>query len=222
MAAVDNLMNIRLEEVTFSSHAENKFEKLKECTIRGNYVKFVRFPDDILDRLASRQDAAISSSGSGRKGRGKEGKGTVKPGEVSKTVTVPAVMIGAIIGRSGETIKRFCVESGARIEVIKEQLDNSDQRDQRTIFLSGSQECVDKAASLIQSLVRDRASGRKHRDSNSGGSGKGAAHLSNSESQPRRSGKGKKGIASPSVSDSQGKRPPAQNVGETAGPYFSL
>ncbi|CAE8642674.1 unnamed protein product [Polarella glacialis] len=176
LAAVDNLMNIRLEDAVFTPRSEHKFERLKECTIRGQFVKFVRFPDDILDRLTVRQEAS-SSSASRWKGRGKaSGKGVPENG---RTVTVPASMIGAIIGRGGDTIKRISTDSGARIEVSKDQLETFDDR---AIFLSGSIECVERAADMIAAFVRDRAGGGRSRQQphpqDRQGSGKGQAqHL---------------------------------------------
>ena len=76
LVAVDNFMNIRLEvgplqelemcqDAIFTPRLEHKFEHMQECTIRGQFaavsalflepslgseVKFIRFPDDILDR----------------------------------------------------------------------------------------------------------------------------------------------------------------------------
>eukprot|EP00913_Durusdinium_trenchii_P009366 g8802.t1 len=52
LVAVDNFMNIRLEDAVFTPRLEQKFEHMKECTIRGQFVKFIRFPDNILDRHA--------------------------------------------------------------------------------------------------------------------------------------------------------------------------
>ena len=79
LAAVDNLMNIRLTDVILTPRSEYKFERLRECTIRGQFVKFVRFPDDILDRLIIEQEMADASAASGRRGRGKGGGDRTQP-----------------------------------------------------------------------------------------------------------------------------------------------
>eukprot|EP00429_Kryptoperidinium_foliaceum_P103343 CAMPEP_0176247736 /NCGR_PEP_ID=MMETSP0121_2-20121125/33107_1 /TAXON_ID=160619 /ORGANISM="Kryptoperidinium foliaceum, Strain CCMP 1326" /LENGTH=95 /DNA_ID=CAMNT_0017587397 /DNA_START=66 /DNA_END=349 /DNA_ORIENTATION=+ len=65
LAAVDNVMNIRLEDVVFTPRSEYRFERLKECTIRGQFVKFIRFPDDILERVVAEEAAARARSGGG-------------------------------------------------------------------------------------------------------------------------------------------------------------
>lgn len=196
LAAVDNLMNIRLEDALFIPSTENKFEKLKECTIRGQFVKFIRFPDDILERLATSQEAAESFGGSsGSRWKGSKGSGKGKGPEASKTLIVPANMIGAIIGRAGETIKRFFIDSGARIEVAK---DNLDTFDERAIFISGTSEAVEKAADMILSFVKERSSGReKQRQANATArSGRGRGHGEQKDRGARSGGKAQaKGIS---------------------------
>merc|ERR1719454_2421755 len=62
LAAVDNLMNIRLEDAIFTPRGESRFERLKECTIRGQFVKFVRFPDDLLERIAAQEVPAAATA----------------------------------------------------------------------------------------------------------------------------------------------------------------
>eukprot|EP00435_Cladocopium_sp_Y103_P055177 s253_g18.t1 len=178
LVAVDNFMNIRLEDAVFTPRTEHKFEHMKECTIRGQFVKFIRFPDNILDRVLATQEAAL-----GRKGRGKEGKGP-KPDDVNKMLSVPSSLIGAIIGRGGETIKRFCTESGARIEVSKDQIDTAQER---VIFLSGSAEHVDRAEAMISDFVRERVANRAR------GSGKGNQAEGRRSGGQRQGGRGKGG-----------------------------
>ncbi|CAJ1403732.1 unnamed protein product [Effrenium voratum] len=179
LVAVDNFMNIRLEDAVCMStaHGENKFERMKECTLRGNFVKFIRFPENILDRVLATQEAAL-----GRKGRGKEGKGP-KVDEANKMLSVPSSLIGAIIGRGGETIKQFCIDSGARIEVSKEQLEATNDR---AIFLSGSRENVEKAEWMIMEFVRGRVANRARAYGGKGTSQGDTRH---------RGGKGKKGAS---------------------------
>eukprot|EP00439_Symbiodinium_sp_Y106_P063637 s853_g9.t2 len=179
LVAVDNSMNIRMEDAILTPHTEHKFERMKECTIRGQFVKFIRFPDDILDRVLATQDAALSGS---RKGRGKDGRG--KADEANKMLSVPSSMIGAIIGRGGETIKKFCTESGARIEVSKDQLETTAER---AIFLSGSKESVERADAMIRDFVQERAASRAKAHSGKG-------HGAQGEPRPRGKG-GKKGNA---------------------------
>merc|ERR1719281_1109755 len=75
LAGIDHLMNLRLEDAVFTSRSEYRFEKLKECMIRGQFVKFIRFPDEILERCVAQEMAAMNSEGrsKGRRERGKKG-----------------------------------------------------------------------------------------------------------------------------------------------------
>eukprot|EP00434_Breviolum_minutum_P017598 symbB.v1.2.015535.t1/scaffold1159.1/size171703/2 len=98
-------------------------------------------------------------------------------------LSVPASLIGAIIGRGGETIKRFCTDSGARIEVSKDQIDTAQDR---VIFLSGSAENVDRAEAMIMDFVRERVANRTR------GSGKGGPQ-ERGDRRPGRHGRGKGG-----------------------------
>lgn len=171
LAAVDNLMNIRLENTVFTPLGSQRFERLKECTIRGQFVKFVRFPDNVLDSLAAQQEAAqaVAAAGARWKGRGGRSGGGRSGGRghsvddslvgATQSIAVPAALVGAIIGRGGETIKRFSDESGARIAVDKDVVDASDERN---IYLSGSLQCIEHARELISALVRERSGPRGH------------------------------------------------------------
>ncbi|CAL1141988.1 unnamed protein product [Cladocopium goreaui] len=203
LVAVDNFMNIRLEDAVFTPRTEHKFEHMKECTIRGQFVKFIRFPDNILDRVLATQEAAL-----GRKGRGKEGKGP-KPDDVNKMLSVPSSLIGAIIGRGGETIKRFCTESGARIEVSKDQIDTAQER---VIFLSGSAEHVDRAEAMISDFVANRARG----------SGKGNQAEGRRSGGQRHAGRGKGGKKGGGSAPTGGAMDRLEPMSIPLGPSFSV
>mmetsp|Transcript_13891 Transcript_13891/g.25575 ORF Transcript_13891/g.25575 Transcript_13891/m.25575 type:complete len:242 (-) Transcript_13891:112-837(-) len=165
LAAVDNLMNIRLEDAILTPQSESKFEKLPECTIRGQFVKFVRFPDDILERMVAQEAAATGSSSVKGRGRGR-GKGKADTGSsLPQTMPVPASLVGVIIGKGGETIKRIIADSGAQIDVAREQ---GDIPDQRNIYLSGTSESVERARAMIATIVREKTATR-------GGGGGGAS-----------------------------------------------
>lgn len=164
LAAVDNLMNIRLENVVFTPRTEYRFDWLQECAIRGQFVKFVRFPDDIMDTIAEREAAATSGKGKG-KGRG---KGQGKPEATTIRVSVPASLVGAIIGRGGDTIKQLSLDSGARIEVSKEATPGAGSPSERWISLRGTVEQVEKAKDMIQAIVKERVGGRGGRDRGDG------------------------------------------------------
>mmetsp|Transcript_24474 Transcript_24474/g.56369 ORF Transcript_24474/g.56369 Transcript_24474/m.56369 type:complete len:239 (+) Transcript_24474:66-782(+) len=157
LAAVDNLMNIRLEDAILTPQSEHKFEQLAECTIRGQFVKFVRFPDDIIERMMAQEAAATGSSSMKGKGRGR-GKGKAETGSsIPQTMPVPASLVGVIIGKGGETIKRIIADSGAQIDVAREQ---GDVPDQRNIYLSGTPDSVERARAMIATIVREKTASR--------------------------------------------------------------
>lgn len=167
LVASDNLMNLRMENVQFTPHSEYKFERLAECLIRGQFVKFVRFPDSIIGEVMAEE--ALAESGKGRgKGRGKgKDKGDSQPWSPPTVLTVPAPLVGTLIGKGGETIKKITMESGAHIKVAKDQAStegSSSSAEERNVYLSGPPEAVERAKSLIQKLVQEKADFRMRRD----------------------------------------------------------
>lgn len=176
LAAVDNLMNIRLEDAIHTPRLEYRFERLKECTIRGQFVKFIRFPDDLLETVAAREAAIAAAKGSGKgRGRGK-GRGKSDFNIATARVSVPASLVGAIIGRGGDTIRQLSTDSGARIEVSKEATPGAGSPSERWISLSGSAESVEKAKEMIEALVKERTGNRGNRDRGDRHGGAGDGH----------------------------------------------
>ncbi|KAL3310546.1 RNA processing protein [Cichlidogyrus casuarinus] len=51
LAACDDWMNIFLKEVICTSRDGDKFWKMSECYIRGSIIKYLRLPDDIVDKV---------------------------------------------------------------------------------------------------------------------------------------------------------------------------
>ncbi|KAF0752324.1 hypothetical protein AaE_006077, partial [Aphanomyces astaci] len=47
----DTWMNINLKEVICTAKDGDRFWKLPECYIRGNTIKYIRIPDEILDMV---------------------------------------------------------------------------------------------------------------------------------------------------------------------------
>jgi len=171
LAAVDNLMNVRLEPAIFTSKGEHKFERLKGCMIRGQFVKFIRFPEDILEVISQQEaNAAALGKDARAKGRGRGGKSQGRGGKEGgqHRISVPSSLVGTIIGRGGETIKRLSAESGAQIDVAK---DAADAADERFIYLFGLPECVERAQELISAIVREKASIGKGGGGYKGGQG---------------------------------------------------
>mmetsp|Transcript_10508 Transcript_10508/g.13322 ORF Transcript_10508/g.13322 Transcript_10508/m.13322 type:complete len:143 (+) Transcript_10508:151-579(+) len=70
----DSWMNINLKDVICTSSDGTKFYKLPECYIRGSSVKYLRLPDDVVDKVP--QDDGNKHRGyAGGRGRGEGGRG---------------------------------------------------------------------------------------------------------------------------------------------------
>eukprot|EP00927_Polykrikos_kofoidii_P016649 TRINITY_DN17534_c0_g1_i1.p1 TRINITY_DN17534_c0_g1~~TRINITY_DN17534_c0_g1_i1.p1 ORF type:complete len:1908 (-),score=371.19 TRINITY_DN17534_c0_g1_i1:105-5828(-) len=79
-------------------------------------------------------------------------------------IQVPHELIGMLIGKGGETIKGISKDSGARIEICKEEKADSDNN--RTVFLYGTTDCIDKAKQMIDVTLgrsRERQADDKYR-----------------------------------------------------------
>eukprot|EP00555_Chaetoceros_dichaeta_P005112 CAMPEP_0198263944 /NCGR_PEP_ID=MMETSP1447-20131203/14037_1 /TAXON_ID=420782 /ORGANISM="Chaetoceros dichaeta, Strain CCMP1751" /LENGTH=95 /DNA_ID=CAMNT_0043952725 /DNA_START=131 /DNA_END=414 /DNA_ORIENTATION=- len=53
----DSWMNINLKDVICTSADGQKFWKLPECYIRGSSVKYLRLPDDVVDKVPENDGA---------------------------------------------------------------------------------------------------------------------------------------------------------------------
>uniref|UniRef100_A0A803NQM6 Sm domain-containing protein n=1 Tax=Cannabis sativa TaxID=3483 RepID=A0A803NQM6_CANSA len=79
----DTWMNIHLREVICTSKDGDRFWRMPECYIRGNTIKYLRVPDEVIDKVQeetkSRSDRKPPGVGRGR-GRGRdEGPGGRQP-----------------------------------------------------------------------------------------------------------------------------------------------
>lgn len=72
----DAWMNINLRDVICTSKDGDKFWKMKECYVRGSSVKYIRLPEDAIDRVPE-DDGQRHAGGRGRggRGRGRGGRG---------------------------------------------------------------------------------------------------------------------------------------------------
>ncbi|KAI9696793.1 MAG: RNA processing protein [Candelina mexicana] len=66
LISCDTWMNLTLKEVIQTSPDGDKFFRLPEVYIRGNNIKYLRVPDEIIDLVKDQQQ----SQPSGRTGRG--------------------------------------------------------------------------------------------------------------------------------------------------------
>ncbi|GLE03355.1 hypothetical protein PINS_up012245 [Pythium insidiosum] len=59
----DTWMNINLREVICTSKDGDRFWKMPECYIRGNAIKYIRVPNEILDQIAKRIVVVVVEDG---------------------------------------------------------------------------------------------------------------------------------------------------------------
>eukprot|EP00877_Chromochloris_zofingiensis_P000487 jgi/Chrzof1/10439/UNPLg00366.t1 len=73
MVNCDSWMNVHLREVICTSKDGDRFFRMPEIYIRGNTIKYIRVPDEVIDKvkeeIVRRQDRPAGGRGRGR-GRG--------------------------------------------------------------------------------------------------------------------------------------------------------
>ncbi|CAI2365333.1 unnamed protein product [Moneuplotes crassus] len=74
------------------------------------------------------------------------------PSPFAHIIPVPNECVGLIIGRGGETIRHLQVESGAKIQVAKKEVENTSMRN---VFIEGPPEKYEKARKLIEDVVEE-------------------------------------------------------------------
>nr|ACU23039.1 unknown [Glycine max] len=94
----DTWMNIHLREVICTSKDGDRFWRMPECYIRGNTIKYLRVPDEVIDKVQeetkSRADRKPPGVGRGR-GRGREeGPGGAQQKELG--VVLMMVVLGEL------------------------------------------------------------------------------------------------------------------------------
>eukprot|EP00128_Syssomonas_multiformis_P014516 Colp12_sorted_trinity150504_noHs@15191 len=68
LVSCDNWMNINLREVICTSRDGDTFWKISECYIRGNTIKYLRIPDEVLDMVKEEEKERRAARGRGRGG----------------------------------------------------------------------------------------------------------------------------------------------------------
>jgi len=81
---------------------------------------------------------------------------------------IPESLVGLVIGRGGEQIKRLQSDSGCKIRIARD----SDGTQERTCTLTGSQLCIDEAKRMLGEVVQ-RGMNREPRQQGYGGGGGG-------------------------------------------------
>ncbi|KAH9282123.1 U6 snRNA-associated Sm-like protein LSm4 [Echinococcus granulosus] len=89
LIACDDWMNIHLKEVICTSRDGDRFWKMPECFIRGSIIKYLRIPEDVIDkvkedmqasRVRNRELSGRGGGGSRNKFRGGRGGGGSRGG----------------------------------------------------------------------------------------------------------------------------------------------
>ncbi|MCJ1405867.1 RNA processing protein [Xylographa trunciseda] len=82
LVTCDTWMNLTLKEVVQTSPEGDKFFRLPEVYVRGNNIKYLRVPDEIIDLVKDQQQNQPSNRGRGggvqrgdHGGRGDRGRG---------------------------------------------------------------------------------------------------------------------------------------------------
>ena len=74
------------------------------------------------------------------------------PSPYAYIIPVPNDCVGLIIGKGGETIRSLQMESGAKIQVAKKEIPNSNLRN---VFVEGPPEKYQKAKDMIDEIIRE-------------------------------------------------------------------
>eukprot|EP00441_Pelagodinium_beii_P027462 CAMPEP_0197678172 /NCGR_PEP_ID=MMETSP1338-20131121/89594_1 /TAXON_ID=43686 ORGANISM="Pelagodinium beii, Strain RCC1491" /NCGR_SAMPLE_ID=MMETSP1338 /ASSEMBLY_ACC=CAM_ASM_000754 /LENGTH=538 /DNA_ID=CAMNT_0043259081 /DNA_START=30 /DNA_END=1642 /DNA_ORIENTATION=+ len=71
-------------------------------------------------------------------------------GDHRKTIKIAQEFVGMLIGKGGENIKAMSRDTGAKIDVSR---DDGERDADRTVTISGSREAVDKAAEMVEEVA---------------------------------------------------------------------
>ncbi|MCJ1351936.1 MAG: RNA processing protein [Icmadophila ericetorum] len=85
LVSCDTWMNLILKEVVQTSPEGDKFFRLPEVYVKGNNIKYLRVPDEIIDLVKDQQQSQPSNRGRGghrgdHGGRGDRGRGAGRGG----------------------------------------------------------------------------------------------------------------------------------------------
>lgn len=89
---------------------------------------------------------------------GGAGGGSGGEKDASTEMQVPRDLVGYIIGRGGETIRDLQMKSGAHIQIVREE-EGAQGTPHRFVSISGTEESLQKAQTMIQNLIDERTNG---------------------------------------------------------------
>ncbi|KAL7507127.1 hypothetical protein ACHAXN_004331 [Cyclotella atomus] len=78
LLSCDTYMNLNLADVVCTSKDGEHFWKLNECYVRGSSIKYLRLPEEAVERV-DEEDGRWKGGGGGR-GRGRGGRGGGRDG----------------------------------------------------------------------------------------------------------------------------------------------
>ena len=76
MVATDNWMNITLKQVILTASSGDAFQKIPEIYIRGNTIKYIRVPEDVIVKIRDEQFTTRKHHDSKRGGMRGSAKGS--------------------------------------------------------------------------------------------------------------------------------------------------
>lgn len=75
------------------------------------------------------------------------------PSPYAYIIPIPNDCVGLVIGRGGETIRNLQQESGAKIQVAKKEIPNTNMRN---VFVEGTPDKYQKAKDMIDEIIREQ------------------------------------------------------------------
>lgn len=113
-----------------------------------------RAEEMIEDTLSQSREQRHMGGGGGRRGGRRSRSRSVRRSRSrsrgrGKVMRVAQELIGTLIGKGGETIRLISRDTGARVEISKDERDEFD----RTVTISGAPDQIDKAMSAIERVL---------------------------------------------------------------------
>ncbi|CAF1131422.1 unnamed protein product [Didymodactylos carnosus] len=72
LQSCDNFMNIHLRDVICTSRDGDRFWKIPECYIRGNTIKYLRLPEEVINMV---KEDSVEKQNKGSRGNERGGRG---------------------------------------------------------------------------------------------------------------------------------------------------
>ncbi|XP_023326294.1 poly(rC)-binding protein 3 [Eurytemora carolleeae] len=140
----ETVKNIRAEsQAQVNIEGDSQLERI--ITVRGktdSIFKAYTMICKVLEQREKREDKEKSRNRSG----------TPDPDELNLKVLVPAVQVGALIGKGGEKIKEIRAETGADINISSDPLPGSSEREMK---IRGKREQITKCIFHICSILME-------------------------------------------------------------------